>query len=584
MNYQLIAPRLPNTSVIEQVLLNRGIQAQDIRHYLNTSDKDILDPTLIDNIKEGAKMLIYHISQEHKIFIQIDSDCDGYTSSAFLINYLNSLFPGFTQNNIYYRVHEGKQHGLILETIPEDVKLVIAPDSSSNDYEVHQTLREQGIDVLVIDHHEAERVSENACIINNQLCDYPTKSLSGVGMVYKFCSYIDSLLDIDNANQFVDLVALGLIADVMLMRDFETKHLINIGLKQITNPFFRGMTIKNEYSLGGGDITPFGVAFYIAPYINAVTRCGTQEEKLLLFESMLDFRAYEQIPSTKRGFKGTYETRVEQACRNCTNIKNRQNKARDASLKIIEQIIEEENLLRNQIILVKLDSEHSIDTNLTGLVATKIANEYQKPTLILNETIDEENNEIIWKGSGRIFSQSNFTTFRNFLEQSGYFDYAQGHEGAFGAGIKDNQVKDFIEYSNAELANFDFTPKYYIDLEYQADLLTSIEVLGLASYDNLWGQGVEEPFVLVKDIRLTKDNISLLKETTLKITLPADGQDISLIKFGSSKEEYDLLYSDLGYVTINVIGHFQKNVWNGNISPQILIEDYEIVGRAVYYF
>ena len=584
MNYQLIAPRLPNTSVIEQVLLNRGIQAQDIRHYLNTSDKDILDPILIDNIKEGAKMLIYHISQEHKIFIQIDSDCDGYTSSAFLINYLNSLFPGFTQNNIYYRVHEGKQHGLILETIPKDVKLVIAPDSSSNDYEVHQVLREQGIDVLVIDHHEAERVSENACIINNQLCDYPTKSLSGVGMVYKFCSYIDSLLNIDNANQFVDLVALGLIADVMLMRDFETKHLINIGLKQITNPFFRGMTIKNEYSLGGGDITPFGVAFYIAPYINAVTRCGTQEEKLLLFESMLDFRAYEQIPSTKRGFKGTYETRVEQACRNCTNIKNRQNKARDASLKIIEQIIEEENLLKNQIILVKLDSEHSIDTNLTGLVATKIANEYQKPTLILNETIDEENNEIIWKGSGRIFSQSNFTTFRNFLEQSGYFDYAQGHEGAFGAGIKNSQVNAFIEYSNTELANFDFTPKYYIDLEYQADLLTSIEVLGLASYDNLWGQGVEEPFVLVKDIRITKDNISLLKETTLKITLPADGQDISLIKFGSSKEEYDLLYSDLGYVTINVIGHFQKNVWNGNISPQILIEDYEIVGRAVYYF
>lgn len=588
MNYQLIAPRLPNTSVIEQVLLNRGIQAQDIRHYLNTSDKDILDPTLIANIEEGAKMLIYHVSQGHKIFLQIDSDCDGYTSSAFFINYLNSLFPGFVQNNIYYRVHEGKQHGLILETIPEDVKLVIALDSSSNDYEVHKILHDKEIDVLVIDHHEAERISENACIINNQLCDYPTKSLSGVGMVYKFCSYIDSLLNIKNANQFVDLVALGLIADVMLMRDFETKHLINIGLKQITNPFFRGMTIKNEYSLGGGDITPFGVAFYIAPYINAVTRCGTQEEKLLLFEAMLDFRAYEQIPSTKRGFKGTFETRVEQACRNCTNIKNRQNKARDTSLKIIEQIIEEEDLLKNQIILVKLDSEHSIDKNLTGLVATKIANEYQKPTLILNEVIikneETEIEELIWQGSGRIFSQSNFTTFRNFLEQSGYFEYAQGHEGAFGAGIKDSKVQDFIKYSNIELANFDFTPKYYIDLEYEANLITPIEILGLANFDHLWGQGVEEPFILVKNIRLTKDNIALLKETTLKITLSIDGQDISLIKFGSSKEEYDLLYSDSGYVTINIIGHFQKNIWNGNISPQILIEDYEIVGKANYYF
>ena len=57
------------------------------------------------------------------------------------------------------------------------MSLVIAPDSSSNDYEVHKQLAERQVDVLVIDHHEAERVSEFACIINNQLCDYPTKSL-----------------------------------------------------------------------------------------------------------------------------------------------------------------------------------------------------------------------------------------------------------------------------------------------------------------------------------------------------------------------------------------------------------------------
>ena len=583
MNYQLIAPRLPNTSAIEQVLLNRGIKSQDIIHYLNTTDEDILDPSTIMNIEQGAKMLIRHISQEDKAFIQIDSDADGYTSSSLLINYLNSLFPGYVQNNISYRVHEGKQHGLILETIPEDVKLVIAPDSSSNDYEVHKKLRERDIDVLVIDHHEAEKISEYACIINNQLCDYPTKSLSGVGMVYKFCSYIDSLLNIDNANQFIDLVALGLIADVMLMKDFETKHLVNLGLKQITNPFFRGMTIKNEYSLGG-NITPFGVAFYIAPYINAVTRCGTQEEKLLLFESMLDFKAYEQIPSTKRGFKGTYETRVEQACRNCTNIKNRQNKARDASLKIIEQIIEEEDLLKNQILIVRLPADYAIDKNLTGLVATKIANQFQKPTMIVNETHEAETGELIWAGSGRIFSQSNFTTFKDFLEASGYFEMAQGHQGAFGCAIKDINITPFTEYANLELANFDFTPKYYIDLEYDANYLIPADVLNIANFDNLWGQGIEEPFILVKNLKVSKDNIALLKETTLKITIPADGQDISLIKFGSSKSEFESLYSDLGYVTIDVIGHFQKNVWNGNVSPQINIEDFEIVGRAVYYF
>ena len=157
MNYQLLAERQPYLTPIEQVLVNRGINLQDVRHYLNTSDEDILDPIYLDNMEEGAKMLILHISQGDKIWIQIDSDCDGYTSAALLINYLNSLFPGFSQNNISYRVHEGKQHGLILETIPKDVKLVIAPDSSSNDYEVHAALKAQGIDVLVLDHHEADR-------------------------------------------------------------------------------------------------------------------------------------------------------------------------------------------------------------------------------------------------------------------------------------------------------------------------------------------------------------------------------------------------------------------------------------------
>ena len=155
---------------------------------------------------------------------------------------------------------------------------------------------------------------------------------------------------------------------MMDLRDFETRHLVMRGLSQIRNPYFHGMVKKNEYSLRDG-ITPMGVAFYIAPYVNATIRMGTQDEKLILFESMLDYRGYEQIPSTKRGCKGQVETRVEQACRNCTNIKNRQTKARDVSLSKIEHIIEEKNLLENKILVIKLNPEDSVDKNLTGLIA-----------------------------------------------------------------------------------------------------------------------------------------------------------------------------------------------------------------------
>jgi single-stranded-DNA-specific exonuclease len=161
-----------------------------------------------------------------------------------------------------------------LEEIPEGTKLVIALDASSNEYDLHKELKEKGMDVLIIDHHLAPKVSEYACVINNQLCDYPTKSLSGVGMVYKFCSYLDSLLGVNYASQYLDLVSLGMVADMMDLRDFETKHLIHEGFDSVRSPFIKMMMARQEFSIKGV-LTPMTIGFYIAPYVNAVARVGT---------------------------------------------------------------------------------------------------------------------------------------------------------------------------------------------------------------------------------------------------------------------------------------------------------------------
>ena len=581
MEYRLRAPEFPIYTPVEQVLVNRGIPYDQINHYLNTTDNDILDPRLIPHLDEGAKMLIKHISQNDKVLIQVDSDCDGYTSAALLMNYLYCLFPSFVNNNISYRVHMGKQHGIIPDTIPEDVKLVIAPDSSSNDYEAHEYLNLSGVDVLVIDHHEADHISEYACIINNQLCDYPTKSLSGVAMVWKFCCYIDMLLKTDHAQKFLDLVALGLVADMMDVRDFETRRLIDKGLQQIRNPYFRGAIDKDQFHFTN-EITPIGVAFYIAPLINATTRVGTQEEKLMLFESMLDFRGYELVPSTKRGCKGQAETRVEQACRNCTNIKSRQTKIRDNSLEKIEQIIVNQNLLSNKILIVQLD-DLITDRNLTGLIANQLMSEYQRPVLILNK-IENEDGTITWEGSGRGYDKSRLKDFRGFLENNKYVLYAEGHANAFGIGIRDEDISAFITSTNSALDGFDFTPIYNVDFIYKSDELTPDEVIDIAGMKSLWGQGVEEAEIAVEGIKVHKDNIRILspdKNPTLKIMLP---NGINFMKFRSSEEEYNKLYSELGYVTINIVGECERNIWNNKISPQVMIKDYEIVDRANYYF
>lgn len=575
MEYQLINKPISRLQEIEQILMNRGIPLIDVYRYLHTSPVDIIPPTEIANIKEGASLLVKHISQNSKVMLQIDSDCDGFTSFAVFMNYLNNLFPAFVQNNIVYKTHKGKSHGIDMDEIPKDTKLVIALDASSNEYKIHKKLREAGMDVLIIDHHEATEISPDACVINNQLCDYPNKSLSGVGMVYKFCCYLDQLLGADHADKYLDLVALGMIADMMDLRYFETKHLIQLGCENIRSPFIKMMMARNEYSIKG-QLTPFTVGFYIAPYINAVARVGTQEETLLLAESMLEYRAYEQIPSTKRGCSGQTESRVEQACRTANNVRNRQNKARDVSTEFVDKLIETNNLLDNKILVVQAPKANGLDTNITGLIGNQTSAKYQHPVLILNER--NHDGEIWWEGSARGLSDSELTNFKEFLINTGLVEYAEGHPNAFGVGIKDYNIQKFIEFTNEKLKDIDFRPIYWVDFIYKSDTLNPNTILTIGQYNYLWGQSLDKPKIAIEDINITPNNVQVMKGPSLKFTI----NGIEYIKFKAAEEEIKL-FQDNAIVNITIVGECDINTWGGVERPQIIIVDYE-VNKAIKYY
>ena len=134
---------------------------------MNLNEEDELSPSLLANIDDAVKLIVKHLWKENgHIHIQIDSDCDGYTSSALLLNYLHDVYPSCL-SKISYSFHNGKIHGINPALVPPETTLVIAPDSSSNDYEIHKELHDKGIDVLVIDHHLAEMVSPDAVVVNN---------------------------------------------------------------------------------------------------------------------------------------------------------------------------------------------------------------------------------------------------------------------------------------------------------------------------------------------------------------------------------------------------------------------------------
>lgn len=597
MKFELINSINPEYSTIEQILTNRGIKKEQIKHYLNTTDEDINKPEAFGEqlLKSAAALVVQTVQSNKQIAVIVDCDCDGYTASAILINYLHDLFPQYVENNLSYFVHDSKQHGLsdAMNWLSnrDNLDLVIIPDAGSNDYTYHKQLKDNGIKILVLDHHDADHISQDALIINNQLSNYPNKQFSGAGVTWQFCRYLDSLMGINNAEQYRDLVALGLDADMMSLRSMQTKHLIGTGLASPRNPFIMTMAQKNQYSLKG-KLTPIGVAFYIAPFVNAMTRSGTVEEKYLLFNSMLKHKAFQELPSTKRGHVlGETETLVEQAVRVATNVKNRQTKTQDEFMQKVETKIEKYNLLSHKVLLF-LMKPGEIDRNVAGLVANKIMAKYQRPVCILTQTsrpistpdLPWDESIIAYAGSARGCDKVGLLDFKQVCLDTNICNYAEGHPNAFGLSIDEDNIQTFVEKTDQILSNMNDQAIYYVDYIYDANMINGQNILDIANLDDLWGKDLDQPFIAIRNLKITPDMVTIYDKRgyTLKIKTPSG---IDLIKFRASEQDCEIFQTNnTGFIQINIIGRCSRNEWMGNITPQIFIQDYQQIDGNKYYF
>jgi len=560
----------------EQILINRGITDTS---YLENTDSHINPCTAFneDLLKAGAKMLLSHIAAEDKAFIIVDSDCDGFTSSAILINYLYEVVPAWVHCFLKWGMHEGKQHGLndfIDRLENSDYKLIICPDSATNDIEAIERLHNKGIDVLILDHHLSDvPMSPYAVTINSQY-DYPNVFLSGAGVVYQFCKYLDKISTQNIADMFLDLTALGNMGDMMSMTSLETKELILKGFKEcnIRNPFIEGMSRKQEFSLSKSDykpsnnndllFTPFGAAFFIVPFVNAINRSGTMEEKELIFNSMLTMKAFELIPSNKRGHKlGETERVLDQALRTCTNVKNRQTRIQDAGMELLEQYIQKDDMLKHKVLVFKL-AEGEIDRNVAGLCANKIMATYQRPVCVVTKTNDE------YVGSMRGYNKTGLASFKEIAETSSACNWSRGHENA--AGISINNPDAFVKDMDEKLANIETDIVYYVDYCWEQNEVNGDIILALSEMNDYIGTDFDRPLVFISNIQVNDSNLKVMKGNTLKITLP---NGIDIIKFGGTDEEIEQWSNG---TTLNMVCKCNRNEWNWQVNPQLECVDYEI--------
>ena len=561
-----------------ELLKERGLSEEELNYFLNVPDDSYLEnPALLDNIDSARLLFITmtYASKNETIAVVVDSDVDGFTSAAIFIQYLRK----FNQEvNIVPILHKGKGHGLsdtyedVFNTYPS---YVVLPDAGSNDYEYMERLimeREEDVipSFLILDHHIVEpdtKFCNRAAIVNNQLSPcYQNKNLCGAGVTWQFCRYVDKYMGTSYADEFIDLAALGIVSDMMSMLELENRYIVHTGFANIKNYFFKALCEKQSFSMGG-KVTPITVAFYITPLINAMIRAGAEDEKQRCFQAFIDGHA--MVESHKRGAKGTFEEVAIESARECTNARAKQNRILDKAVEQLEIKIHKYNLLENKILFVRLDDE-DFPPELNGLCAMKLAAKYQKPTIVAR--LNEEG-EI--KGSSRGLNESELKSFKNFMDESGYFTFTAGHDNACGIGILDKNLSDFHTYANQKLADVNFGESWYeVNFErIAADQDIKDLICNVAANEDIWGQGNPEPLIHIKDINITKADIRIMGKNQDTVKIEKFG--VAYMKF-HAKDFIQELGQYNGDVKLEVVGRANLNEWGGYQTPQIFITNYQI--------
>ena len=579
MRYKLYKEVIPKYSALQQILYNRGIPEVEQDKWLNAGWDQIYDWTDLaaEKMEKACQVLYNCINENLDVQILIDCDCDGYTSSAIIMNYFYDRFEDWSVNHLSYIMHAGKEHGLsdVMDQIDCDV--IICPDASTNDLKEHLELDSKEITCICLDHHEVENsetIKEDpAIIINVQLEDYPNKALTGAGVAYKFISAFEDLIIHGNQpTELMDLCALGNIGDMGNYKELEIRGIVNIGLSNIRNPFFFSMAKKNDYSIQKmNGINYYSVAFYVVPFINAVVRSGTPEEKDIVFKSMLNQYAFDDVESSKRGHKGELIPLYEEAITVAERVKRRQTKLQDETVELFEQKIKEENLLDNSI-LIFLCNPGEVEKNIAGLIANKEQAKYQKPCLVLTKTKTVNDDQYYYRGSARNYGLSEKDDLKKEIENTGYAEYVAGHANAFGTSIAEKDIPAFIEKFNEQYAGIDQTPTYWVDYIWNRNEIDNSKILDIGNF-TIYGQEIPESLVVIEDISIDSTMITLMsrdKNPTLKIQIG----DLAVIKFKSSEEEYEDFCGENKVFT--AVCKCNVNEWNGNISPQLIVEDFDL--------
>ncbi|SDL29067.1 exonuclease RecJ [Clostridium cochlearium] len=555
------------------LLVNRGIKtAYDINRFINASLEDLYDPFLMKDMDKGIELIKNAIEKNKKIAIYGDYDADGVTSTVILYKGLKRCGANFIYH-IPDRENEG--YGMNKDRIEklknEGVEVILSCDNGISAIDEIEFAKELGIEVVITDHHELGFVEKDEkreyilpkadATINpkRQDCTYPFKLLCGAGIAFKFIQALYSVMGISSKElyELLQYAAIGTVCDVVDLID-ENRILVKNGIELLrdTNNIGLKYLIK-ETGINEKNLNSYHIGFVIGPCINATGRLETAKLSVELLLAEQDSKALELA-------KTLHELNQERQ------------KLTSEGVESVREIIENSSIKNDKIIVVYNKNIHE---SIAGIVAGKIREEYNLPTIILTKGKEKA------KGSGRSIEEYNM--FEELIKCKDILESFGGHPMAAGLSIKEENIDKFREKLNNQcnLTEEDIIPKITIDEKLSPNNV-SIDFINKLSILEPFGKGNSSPIFAEKKLEIDKILLLGKDRNTLKFIIKIDNiRKMEGICFGRGNEFEEMLKKNYGEnyrfvmnnpkdIRMDFIFCPTINEYNGYVNPQMRIIDY----------
>lgn len=560
------------SQLICKLIVNRDITDENIiNSYINPIYENLHSPKTMKDINNAVDIIKRKIQDNNKIRIIGDYDVDGIISVFILYTALKKCGA-----NVDYEIPDrikdgyGINENIVKAAYDEGVDTIITCDNGISAIDQIQYAKDLGLTVIVTDHHDVPFVEEDGvrtfissqadAIINPKQieCEYEFKSICGAGVAFKLIESLYEELSIDKKEcyKLIEFVAIATVCDVVDLID-ENRIFVKNGLEMLNNSENIGIkALKKACGLEDKEITAYHLGFVIGPCLNASGRLDSAKKglELLLMEDEEDAKNLAQeIVDLNDSRKNMTSEGVDRAI----------------------SIIDSTDIHNDNILVVYIPDIHE---SLAGIIAGRVKEKYNKPTIILTKSEDGV------KGSARSIEEYNM--FEGLLDCKELLDKFGGHPMAAGLSLQEDKIDKLRKDLNdkCKLTDEDLTKKIMIDASLPLEHL-NLNIIEELDVLEPFGKGNAKPVFGVRDAKITNARLLGKDKNVLKLKLLTSNNIIidamifnDLEKFENKviekygNEALDNLYNKSNNnISMDFTFYPSINEWNGNKNIQIIV-------------